>query len=85
MSEAEPEKEIGLSVPDGAVSRDGRVRGAYVHGLFADDRLRATLLATLGAAPSALHFEAMIEETLDALAAHCERHIDLDALLEIAR
>ena len=23
--------------------------------------------------------------TLDALAAHCERHIDLDALLEIAR
>jgi adenosylcobyric acid synthase len=70
---------------DGAVSRDGRVRGAYVHGLFADDRLRATLLATLGAAPSALRFEAMIEETLDALAAHCERHIDLDALLEIAR
>jgi adenosylcobyric acid synthase len=70
---------------DGAVSRDGRVMGAYVHGLFADDDLRGKLLAALGAPDSSLHFEAMIEATLDALATHCERHIDLDALLEIAR
>jgi adenosylcobyric acid synthase len=70
---------------DGAVSRDGRVMGAYVHGLFVDDDLRGKLLAALGAPDSSLHFEAMIEETLDALATHCEKHIDLDALLEIAR
>ena len=36
---------------DGAVSADGRVRGTYVHGLFADDRQRAALLAWIGAAP----------------------------------
>ncbi len=33
---------------DGAVSADGRVMGAYVHGLFADDRQRAAWLAMLG-------------------------------------
>jgi adenosylcobyric acid synthase len=70
---------------DGAVSRDGRVMGAYVHGLFADDSLRKKLLAALGAPESPLNFEAMIDETLDALAAHCETYIDLDALLAIAR
>ena len=70
---------------EGAVSPDGRVGGVYVHGLFAHDAQRAALLARLGAAPSALRYEAMIEETLDGLAEHCERHLDLDRLLEIAR
>ena len=71
--------------PEGAVSADGRVSGAYVHGLFANDAQRAALLARLGAAPSQLRYEAMVEETLDALADHCARHLDLDRLLEIAR
>ena len=70
---------------DGAQTRDGRVAGAYVHGLFANDALRAALLRDLGAAAAALHFEQSIDETLDALAAHCEAHIDLDALWEMAR
>jgi adenosylcobyric acid synthase len=47
--------------------------------------LRASLLRTLGAPPSSLRYEESIEETLDALAAHCARHIDLDALWEMAR
>ncbi|WP_363349999.1 cobyric acid synthase [Methylocystis echinoides] len=70
---------------DGAISGDGLVMGAYVHGLFADDALRAAFLAGIGAEASPLRFEQSIEETLDALAAHCESHLDLDALLEIAR
>jgi adenosylcobyric acid synthase len=70
---------------DGAVSRDGLVAGAYAHGLFADDSLRASLLHMLGAPPSPLRYEESIEDTLDALAAHCARHIDLDALWEMAR
>ncbi len=70
---------------DGAVSRDNRVMGAYVHGLFSDDALRGTFLTSIGAEASSLRFEESIDETLDALAAHCENHIDLDALLEIAR
>jgi adenosylcobyric acid synthase len=69
---------------DGAISADGRVAGAYVHGLFADDRQRAAWLALLGTT-SGLDYETMIERTLDALADHCEAHLDLEALLVAAR
>ena len=69
---------------DGAISADGRVTGAYVHGLFAGDRQRAAWLASLGAA-SGLEYEATIERTLDALADHCEAHLDLDAILNATR
>jgi adenosylcobyric acid synthase len=69
---------------DGAISADGRVAGAYVHGLFADDRQRAAWLAPHGAA-SEIAYGATIETTLDALADHCEAHLDCDALLAGAR
>ena len=69
---------------DGAVSADGRVAGAYVHGLFADDRQRAAFLASLGAA-SDLAYETTVERTLDRLADHLERHLDCDAMLSVAR
>jgi adenosylcobyric acid synthase len=69
---------------DGAVSADGRVAGAYVHGLFADDGQRAACLATLGA-PSTFAYEATVEAALDALAEHLEAHLDCDAILAAAR
>lgn len=70
---------------DGAVSPDGRVAGCYVHGLFADDRQRAAWLGRLGAGPAGLAYEGEVERVLDGLAAHLERHLDLDALLKLAR
>ncbi|MGJ0503026.1 MAG: cobyric acid synthase [Methylocystis sp.] len=82
---ARPALQLAEGRADGATSRDGRVAGAYAHGIFADDGLRASLLRILGAPPSALRYEESIDETLDALAAHCARHIDLDALWEMAR
>jgi adenosylcobyric acid synthase len=69
---------------DGAISPDGRIAGAYVHGLFADDRQRAAWLAMLGRT-SGIDYEAAIERTLDKLADHCEAHLDCDALLAAAR
>ena len=69
---------------DGAVSADGRVAGCYLHGLFASDAFRHVLLARLGA-ESTVHYDAMIEETLDALADHLEQNLDLDALLAAAQ
>jgi adenosylcobyric acid synthase len=69
---------------DGAASEDGLCAGVYVHGFFSDDRLRASFLRALGASSSA-NYEASIEDTLDGLAEHFERHIDLDRLLEMAR
>jgi len=69
---------------DGAISPDARVMGAYAHGLFADDAQRAAWLAALGTS-SRLGYEAMVERTLDELAAHLAAHVDLDALLSLAR
>jgi adenosylcobyric acid synthase len=69
---------------DGAVSANGRIAGAYVHGFFADDRQRAAWLASLGAA-SEIGYTATVDETLDALADHLAAHLDLDAMLHAAR
>ncbi len=69
---------------DGATSASGRIAGAYVHGLFADDRQRAAWLASLGAR-STLDYETTVERTLDQLAAHLEAHLDCDAMLKVAR
>ncbi len=71
--------------PEGAVSADGRVFGTYVHGLFHDDRQRAGWLERLRAGPSRVAFDALLEATLDRLAAHLAAHLNLDALLGLAR
>jgi adenosylcobyric acid synthase len=69
---------------DGATSPSGLVAGAYVHGLFADDRQRAAWLGSLGGR-SEIAYEATVERTLDDLADHCAAHLDLDAMLKLAR
>ncbi len=69
---------------EGAVSRDGRVRGSYLHGLFGADGFRAAFLTGLGSA-SDLQHDQSVEDTLDALAAHLETHVDVDHLLSLAR
>ena len=71
--------------PDGAVSTDGRVMGCYLHGLFASDPFRRAFLARLGATSGVFAYEPMIENVLDGLADHLERHLDVDALLAAAR
>jgi adenosylcobyric acid synthase len=60
------------------------VAGTYVHGIFAADGFRRAYLAGLGAAASDVAYEAGVEATLDALAEHLERHVDIDAVLRIA-
>lgn len=69
---------------EGAASADGRVRGTYLHGLFASDGFRRTYLTGLGAAVSGPGYDDGLERTLDALAAHIEAHLDLDGLLALA-
>jgi adenosylcobyric acid synthase len=71
---------------EGAVSADGLVAGCYLHGLFGADAWRRHYLARLGVAgDETLDHAALVEATLDRLAAHLDRHLDLDRLLEIAR
>jgi adenosylcobyric acid synthase len=69
---------------DGAVSTDRTVMGTYLHGVFAADAFRRNFLGA-AATTSTLNYETTIDATLDALAAHLERHLDLDDLLSLAR
>jgi adenosylcobyric acid synthase len=71
--------------PEGAISADGRVWGTYLHGLFSDDRQRSAWLTRLGGSVSGLDYEAGVDAVLDRLAAHMEKHLDLDGLLKLAR
>jgi len=70
---------------EGAAAPSGRVFGSYLHGIFTGDEFRHAFLGRLraGRAPGA-PFEDRVEAALDALAAHLERHLDLDRLLAIA-
>lgn len=71
--------------PEGAASADGRVLGCYLHGLFSADGFRQVYLEQLGGQASATRFEVRIDDTLDALAQHVEKHLDLDRFLDLAQ
>jgi adenosylcobyric acid synthase len=60
------------------------VFGTYIHGLFADDQQRSAWLMRLNAGTSLIAFDALIEDTLDRLAAHVATHIDLDRILTLS-
>jgi adenosylcobyric acid synthase len=67
-------------------ARDGRVFGTMWHGSLEGDALRAAFLhETLGLAPSGTCFAAARERRLDLLGDLMERHVDVYALLDLAR
>lgn len=70
---------------DGAVSADGLVMGTYCHGLLGSTALRGALLARLGAASDGGDYAAGVDAALDAVAAALEEHLDMDALIALAR
>ena len=70
--------------PEGAQSSDGLISGTYLHGVFAQDAYRKRFLERLGGSGTARYSEE-VDQTLDALAAHIEQHMDVDGLLEVAR
>ena len=73
-------------VSEGACSPNGLVEGCYLHGLMAADGFRHAYLSTIRERPdSGVNYTALVDETLDGLAAHLEQHLDLDAMLEIAQ
>jgi adenosylcobyric acid synthase len=70
---------------EGACSDNGLVRGCYLHGLFSSDGFRAAFLKELGHRAPVQSYGSSVEAALDALAAHLERHLDLDTLLALAQ
>ena len=71
--------------PVGAASRNGHIKGCYLHGLFTSDSFRRTYLAELGGQAGNQSYDETVESALDDLAAHITQHIDLEGLLGLAR
>ena len=64
--------------PSGAVSADGKISGAYVHGLLENDGLRQALLAALGRpGPGGV---APREAAFDQLAEVVRAHVDVERI-----
>ncbi|MEO9337927.1 cobyric acid synthase [Mesorhizobium sp. SB112] len=73
------------NTPDGATSADGKVFGTYLHGLFGSDAFRARFLEGLGVEGGGIDYRAQIENALDEIATHLEKHLDCDAIFAAAR
>jgi adenosylcobyric acid synthase len=71
--------------PEGAVAGDGRVHGTYLHGLFTSDGFRRAFLDRLGITASNQSYRGTVEQVLDELADHIERHLDVEGVLALAR
>ncbi len=72
--------------PDGAISKDGRVMAAYMHGVFASNAFRHAFLSRIKDGRSAeTDYNARVDEALNGLADHLEKHMDLNSLLAMAR
>ena len=70
---------------EGALSADGRIAGSYLHGMFREDAFRTAWLTSLGATASGVGYDSTVETTLDGLADHIERHLNVPGLLAAAK
>lgn len=69
----------------GAKSADGKVMGSYLHGLFSNDEFREGFLNDLGIDKTDQNYNQTIENTLDDLAQHIEKYINIESLNEISQ
>ena len=70
---------------EGAISKNGQVRGCYLHGLFASDGFRTEYLKSLGVQSELPDYKASIDETLDELAGFIENNLDFNQLIQLAK
>lgn len=69
---------------EGACTKDGRVFGTYVHGIFADDAFRTQFLGPLRTNGEILTvYDEQVENILDDLGRHMEMHLDMDNIEQI--
>ncbi|WP_247090259.1 cobyric acid synthase [Ornithinimicrobium sp. F0845] len=84
-------RDPGLSLVDGCLSDDGRVIGTSVHGILDSDPLRQKLIGDVAVArgrdfdPLLFGYDIALEAHLEHLADWAEKHLDVPALLELAR
>jgi len=72
------------NAPHGAITADGNIMGAYVHGLFESGGFRQHFLAHLGAKSDGTDHHSKIDRALDVLADEMETALNLDGLLTVS-
>ncbi len=78
------------TLPEGASSPDGRVRGTSLHGVLDDDDLRAAVLGAVATAhgrcftATARGYAEALQDHVDHLADWLESHVDVDRLAALA-
>jgi adenosylcobyric acid synthase len=72
-------------VADGAVSKDGRVFGTYLHGIFDNAQFRTAFLNRLRREKGIAEQLQVVPlaDPFDLLALHMEKHLDLERIFEI--
>ena len=71
--------------PEGASSKDRKIKGCYLHGLFSSDGFRSAFFESMDIQVDGFAYQVDLEETLDDLAAHIEQHLNVEELLAITR
>lgn len=69
----------------GAKSKNGNVMGSYLHGIFTNDKFRHGFLQDLGVEKNNQNHNENVENTLDSLSQHIEKHIDIKLMLDISK
>ncbi|WP_243372756.1 cobyric acid synthase [Geotalea sp. SG265] len=74
-----------VAVEDGAVSKNGRIYGTYLHGIFDNAGFRTAFLNGIrrGKGLRERHKLVPLRDPYELLADHLERHLDMDRLLAI--
>jgi adenosylcobyric acid synthase len=72
-----------VQVLDGASSEDGKIWGCYVHGLFANEKLRRAWLKSLGWKEDSAGEKDPFAESLTRLADTLEETLDMELLEKI--
>ncbi len=71
---------------DGCLSRDGRVLGTYLHGLFDTPEITRRWLSQIGLEGIKVdlrHGPVARDQAYDLLAAHMRRHVDVEGILDL--
>jgi adenosylcobyric acid synthase len=73
-----------VEILDGAVTKDGRVFGTYLHGIFHNGSFRGAFLNRIRRKKGLEErIPAEQSDPYDKLAAHLEQHLDMERLLGI--
>ena len=72
---------------EGAISKDGKVMGTYIHGLFSEDNFRESFFSELSNTDFASNtpYQQNVNKVLEDFVEVLEQNIDVESILSLAR